>query len=453
MALSPPRHAAIALTVLSLCALARGAFIPADDTRLSYTGRWDSSSTSGVALGAWPNVMFHATVSGATYIDAEFTSPESGARVIVLVNGATAPAASVNVVKNKKYRLISSLDPSGATDITVVKVTEDNDYNGKRGALGFKGLSLPDGARLLQSRHQRPSLWLEIVGDSDSAGYGAAGVAGQWACKGGRDVLDGSSSYDTWAGQLSRALGAEMTVQAISGAGVANDEKMGPKVHRTLPFLSSDSWDYAKVGRVPDAVLMLIGPNDETEGKRKAAFKKAYDALMESILAKYTPVAAAAGQNVPQFVHVLAGSGNGLEPKPAIEEVSAAWNKRHPDVRSSVIALDRSDWQRINKKPYLGCDGHYNAKGHEVVADAVEPKLRKLLGSSNNTPVTSPTAAPPSPTAAPPTPKPFDCAAAYPRPEGLSRKKTKKANKQRKKRCKKDKRCSFKKGACNTKSR
>ena len=222
--------------------------------------------------------------------------------------------------------------------------------------------------------------WLEFVGDSDTAG---------WCADGNRTTGDDANAFEdaavTWAAQLARAVGAELTAQAISGIGVV-DWPIGPHLARALPFAPRAPWDYASSApRAPDAVVLLVGPNDsDPDG---AAFGDAYVQLLEQLSDAYAWAAdAEARARPPPLVSVCGGSINGLEPCAAIEAATAAYNGRARARGAGAVAayatISREEWETINARgsPYLGCDWHYSEQGHAVLAASIEPQLRAILG-------------------------------------------------------------------------
>merc|ERR1712017_60922 len=92
------------------------------------------------------------------------------------------------------------------------------------------------------------------------------------------------------------------------------------------------------------------------------------------------------GKPHPQIIMVCGGSGNGWDPCKDIEEEMTKWNESaqgltHP---VSFVSMHRSTWTYINKSPqkesFKGCEAHYNAKGHAVVASELQPQIGNILG-------------------------------------------------------------------------
>ena len=51
---------------------------------------------------------------------------------------------------------------------------------------------------------------------------------------------------------------------------------------------------------------------------------------------------------------------------------------------SNYTSISRARWQTINgdggASPYKGCDKHYNGRGHQALADAIEGDVRRFMG-------------------------------------------------------------------------
>lgn len=93
-----------------------------------------------------------------------------------------------------------------------------------------------------------------------------------------------TSNYFGWVSEVARRFDAEKHVTGISGIGVLDGDDLygiGEYVHNRNPF-GNDEWDYEEFS--PDAVIMLIGPNDDSSD---SDFVPSYLNLMKSIYNKY----------------------------------------------------------------------------------------------------------------------------------------------------------------------
>ena len=88
------------------------------------------------------------------------------------------------------------------------------------------------------------------------------------------------------------------------------------------------------------------------------------------------------------MIHVLGGSGDGLEPPlPAnIKKASEEWNTKYSTPQSHVVSMSKAHWGRINngthkgQTHYNGCAGHYNFRGQRLLMKDILPDVRKILG-------------------------------------------------------------------------
>ena len=201
--------------------------------------------------------------------------------------------------------------------------------------------------------------------------------------------------------QLARRVKAsEVMVEAVSGYGVTpSSGRIQDLYASTLAFTPQPApvWNFSSW--IPDAVVILIGPNDERR-RRLAAWPRLSRALVEGIspvtsadfvsayLELCTLVATryATAPVPPKLVHVCGGSINGLDPCEDIQTAIAAFNKewRKSATRSHYASITVEHWNEINdpSHEFLGCDSHYGPKGHAVLAQDIAPQLEAIMGWS-----------------------------------------------------------------------
>ena len=221
---------------------------------------------------------------------------------------------------------------------------------------------------------------IHFVGDSDTAGFGIHSHPYDPACLNPYNLWSkvGDASL-SWASQLADLLDADRTITAVSGVGIEGAYGCLPFAEyadNALPFLYDDSskWDYASVPS-PDLVLVLLGPNDcgkSNGNKCPDKFEEKYADLLLSYDNHY------GGQS--QIISVIGGSSSGQNPA-LIDAISSATSKANEDLAkpSPIITLTPSIWNEINdhSNGYNGCFGHYNEKGHELVANDIRDQLVK----------------------------------------------------------------------------
>ena len=88
---------------------------------------------------------------------------------------------------------------------------------------------------------------------------------------------------------------------------------------------------------------------------------------------------------------VAGGSLNGLDPCDDIQTAIKQFNMLGLGLKSYYTTITTKHWSEINgcksgvkkckgKSDYNGCDGHYNVKGHGVLAGDILPQFRTLMG-------------------------------------------------------------------------
>jgi len=259
------------------------------------------------------------------------------------------------------------------------------------GAAGFAGFVLDASSTVLAAPPLAPR-HLNFIGDSDTAGFCADGTPG-----GADEKYLTENNYESWSAQLAQGLNASYTAQAISGVGVLDHPWMGPMAVLLDNINTYDFWHPWQYNRTcsgpnrPDAVVVLVGPNDfiDTNGYgRPEKFIKAYLQLLNQEVHNY-----ATCRLRPALILVCAGSGNGWDPCGLIGRVATLFNA-DPDrqldgFKAHFAAMNKTVWQKINNSThYQGCDEHYNAHGHAIVKDEIMPHLERILNwSINSTPV------------------------------------------------------------------
>ena len=136
-------------------------------------------------------------------------------------------------------------------------------------------------------------------------------------------------------------------------------------IDRINPFDANSKFEYED-HRVPDGLLVLVGPNDfhpydkNTTGLEPpfaprwapvAEFKSSYSQLLESRVQAYSHAI-----DKPKLISVCAGSQNGFDPCEYIREVVALFNTNRTDgFQAFLTAMDQRVWAGIqNNSKYNG---------------------------------------------------------------------------------------------------
>ena len=370
-------------------------YLQPTDAKVQYFGRVDHTVPLEPRF-AWVmtgvGASFQAPMPGAT-LYGNFTAPKDGARLRVMVNGKLSSIIKLGKKSGMtQYALARNL-AVGSHTVEVLKVTEDNTNNNRRrlegsggnkkekGTMSFGGFALTGFAAFAPPP---PPLArkLEFIGDSDTAGWCADGSA-----QTGDSPDKYQDAYQTWAQQIARNVSAATTVEAVSGYGVmSRTPAIQPVMDYTLGFDTATRWDYHSW--VPDAVVILIGPNDEVvldSDTASAKFIQAYLQMLDQISTNYHGV-----PKPPKIIHVCGGSLNGLDPCADIQKANDQYNALGKPMRGFYTTIDVDHWQTINgcrsgnrhcngKSQYNGCDGHYNVDGHAVLAGDILPQLRQIM--------------------------------------------------------------------------
>jgi len=415
--------------------------IAVDDPLLTYRGRFDDRVV-GLRSFSWPASQISISFEGP-WVAARLGGSCAGDRYLVVLDGKQT-SEILQVWGPMAQRTILTSLGAGPHTVTLWKLSEaylqvDSSpsppssaphavhQQWRGGAAHFGGFVLPASARLLPPPPP-PRRWLEVVGDSDSAGFCADGSPSLTEYT----RLQNENEHETWAAQLAASLNAAITVQAISGVGVlpkptfgalwtspleaanctaptasnksfvAGDDDaqipsayrghhlgpwfagIGDYADRVNPFDSSLRWMGASEGRAPDAVLLLVGPNDwnSTTGVPYGSpelFRVGYVRLLEQQAAAY-----AVSLTKPKLISVCGGSINGFDPCPSIQQATQTFNAaRENGSVGYYTSMNYTTWLAINNNTehaYNGCALHYNKRGHAVLASQILHQVQRILG-------------------------------------------------------------------------
>lgn len=374
----------VLFTFAALHAAAGVALIPHNSTFIEYLGRFDIQES--FSAFAWPLSTIRIGVKG-TRVSAMLNGglecgvgPDSifecGDRFQVVVDGK--PRGHPFVVTHShsftEYLLADFDEPEGVHAIDLVRISEDNTLTGFRKTLEnytrASGASLFSGFNIVGEavHYPRPPAKrrLHFIGDSDTAGWCVDGTP--------ENILHSPNRFEnagkTWAKQLSTILKADAVVTAITGIGVHN-WPIQSYLDRIVPSQLMPLYDWKTY--VPDAVVMMIGPNDHCAGVNDTSFVFAYSNLLSIVDERYRYV-----KSPLKIVSVCGGSENGLAPCGAIERAHAIF-KGH--AKLLFTSINQSAWKMINQKEYQGCGGHYNARAHNILAQSVAGDIARFIST------------------------------------------------------------------------
>jgi lysophospholipase L1-like esterase len=225
----------------------------------------------------------------------------------------------------------------------------------------FGGFVAAPGGAILTGPAAR-SRQIEFIGDSLTAGYGSTSTTRDCTS----DQVNRTTNTDISYGALTaRGLSADYQVNAFSGKGMVRNYNGGDPGNdyrayydRALLNVAGDVWDPGTWR--PQLVVVYLGTNDfstalnpgeqwTTPESLAAAYRTAYGDFVQKLRTRYgtdtTIVAVGAGSfadDVQQVVQERADAG---------------------DSRVRYWFLDGTGLD------FLGCDWHYSARDHQVVAD------------------------------------------------------------------------------------
>jgi len=340
--------------------------IPPNDPGILYVGRVDLSDPTGARFD-WSGVTVAFRFQGQT---CNVLLEDGNNDYNVLVDGEKYEVWGTE--KEKTAYEIKGLK-DGEHEVRVIKRTE-----GVFGPATFKGIDLPDGAKLLDAPKPRTRR-MEVLGDSYTAGYGNEGPG--LKCDSLRPYQNFSLTY---AAILADEFGADLHAEPVSGRGMVRnygDKETTSKdpcplsFGRTLLSRDQDDWDFSKYQ--PDLFIVFLGLNDfSTEPHaEEQVWSDAYKALLDRIW-KASP---------DTKILCLGIKESSLIGQYLNADVLPAYEKSQPG-KLFYFELDSVPQEQ------RGCDWHPKVEAHKHFAESLDPEVEKImgwtLGSSQSSPVT-----------------------------------------------------------------
>ncbi len=326
-----------------------------------YLGRVDLTDPKNPKL-AWSGSGVVAIVTGAK-ISVKLTSTSSAVFWKAVIDGA--PQKSFSVASGATQTVVLG-DALGAGDhrVELYRETEGQyAYSVFGGFVDGTVKGAPAAGRLI-----------EVIGDSITAGYGNLGVEihPPWdnACS---FTLDTESAYGSYASQLGRTLGAEVSIVARSGWGMVRD--LGGSSTGVLSAIYdraagpdvATKWDF-KIK--PDAVVINLGTNDAGAGGGSdpgTAYETAYVSFAKTIRSHYPDAWFFFTFGTMTGDPMLTTMRNHVDK--VVANLTAAGDKK-------VVAI-RLDVQDATS---TGCDYHPNVAEDNHMAAQLAPTMKTKLG-------------------------------------------------------------------------
>lgn len=368
------------------------------DPRLVYEGRWVTEA-DGARVADWPCSGLSFGVN-STRVALTWSGVRTRLRVVAYdasgraVSDTVLAGPPVDLPWGGPRRDELSLPP-GAVRVSVRKLTSATPYSMGVGRILSPSVLSVHGVEadvVAPGGAAAPRRAVGFVGASDTAGYCVDGTVNTTSLG---DTLLGWEYSDcdgAYPAVLGRRLGADVSVQALAGAGLTQNADaarawqigaltMGQLFDRALQTRTS-TWN---ASAPVDLVVVSLGGNDfnHQDGRvpSNETFSAAYASLLDRIFETspgLTAVAAVCGMGSPAEA-AFDPDNNRCRPCAHVGDAVAAYSAQRPTRRVEFIFVP-CDGTVVDDDGDIGCDGHKNAKGQAEVAEFLEPKLRALAG-------------------------------------------------------------------------
>lgn len=360
-------------------------FIPASHPSVYWAGRHVSLEPvgNGSVSFDFPGVTAMFNTTGSSYITAQFSSTcGNGPRLESSVDGAdtlnTTSAGSFWLYPSfsmpHPVGLASGLDNSLPHTLTIRLASEARWAN----CSGPQGVTLdgvwtdgqPTQAYPSVPLHNGKTRKLEWVGDSITAGYGTAPVAGSNPCPSLLAVEDPSraATFRVCAG-----LESECSVVAVSGdtvltppGGAPADKPPLPLVYpRARTYMPQLVWDVSRY--VPDAIIINLGTNEQIMPNFNTSYIPALHAFLLQLSG---PASVFAIQGLPIPLALTYCGPMVFDYCDGMQEATAA----------AAASGARVQFLGQVNATLDGCAGHPGPVGQAQMAQALQPRIAAALG-------------------------------------------------------------------------
>jgi hypothetical protein len=305
------------------CPVVQGVTISPADPNIQYHGRWNFSNPS-VPWVYWQGSCIIANFDG-TGVSLDIEAESGTEQFRVIVDGVVQ--SNRLYVTGREVNALATGLPAGVHTVQVMKETWGGDK------AFFHGLEVTGAG--LAAPPPRPALRIEYFGDSNMDG------SSSYSEKNSGDM----GTYYAFPAMVSRMLGAEMNLQAVGGAKLAQN---GDNSVRSFIF-SEDYYTQNsnyRSGFDPHIIVVNAGANDL--GASKTAIKNRYKSVVGDLRTVYG--------NDPHIVLFNAYGWDVNEPAEYIQEVVH-------EVGGNLSACEYSWlWEQ-----WHGCQWDHSGEAHQLV--------------------------------------------------------------------------------------
>lgn len=328
-----------------------------NEPAISYIGRFDFSEPDGAIFG-WSCSTIVAKFYG-TEVSAKIQS--FGSNYFIVILDGKIIMNSLDISNGGVFVLATNLS-KGVHEIKLVKRNEFN-----IGYVKFLGFNFDDGELLAPPK--RLERRIEVIGDSITCGFGNDG-----ADESVEYVPSLDNSYLSYGAIAGRDLEAETTIIGCSGFGVmqsydGNTSQTVPAMYHMVVPHKDIKWDFTKW--VPQVSVINLGTNDFSFGSipNIDKFNKAYIKFIEEIHSNYKNC-----KIICTVGPLMDGEALKVIKKCINNVILGHFYDKGLDF-VSFLEFEPQDKEQNG----CGVSGHPSIKTHEIMAKALENKIRKMM--------------------------------------------------------------------------
>lgn len=347
---------------------------------IRYIGRFDTRDARG-PVAAWPGARIIANFSGpsVTVKLRELEAPDGPSEWDVAIDGQWRPDGErlVTELGTHDYELAKGL-PAGPHSVELFKRTESQAGRTQMLGFTFEGGSLlppplPNGRRV------------EVIGDSEVAGYGYAGASNGGDCAGKAWEARYQNFHAAWASLVAERLRADVAGTVYSGKGFYYNAwrpdglTMGELFPRADPDDEASTFDFERFQ--PAAVVVSLGGNDYNPGSPEDTGPPPFDGFTAKVR-ELVGMVRRAYPDAHVFLMAYAMLSDGDPPgrmkrTNVSRAMTTVMDEHHVDGDARVYFLSPRE---ADHTELTACDGHGGPEYHARIAEFVEAAIADKTG-------------------------------------------------------------------------